>query len=200
MNTTNLRAEGLIAKSLFVEGKMTDNANYPTPNPSIAVLTAARQALESANAAAADGGHSAHLAKRMAVATLKGLLRDLAGHVTSVSSGDETMIVSSGFDVRKRTEAIGKLSAAGDLVARFTNFHGEVDLNWNVVRGAHLYQVYVNALDPADEGKWEMSGITTKSRHLVSGLETGKFYWFRVQAVGTAGYSPMSDIAKSLAA
>lgn len=196
----DLNAEGLISKALFVEGKMTDNAVFPTPTPTLVALTAARKALESANSAATDGGRSAHLAKRMAMESLRGILRDLAGYVVSMAAGSEEKIVSSGFDVRKRGEPANKLPAPGDLVARFTDFHGEVDLNWKSMRRARLFKTFVNAEDPADESKWVEVGTTTKSRYTMAGLETGKFYWFRVQAVGVAGHSPMSDVAKSLAA
>lgn len=196
----DLNAEGLISKALFVEGKLTGNATFPTPTPTLATLATARESLEQANAAATDGGRSAHLAKRMAMEVLRGLLRDLAGYVVSVAGGSEEKIVSSGFEVRRRNDPPGKLPAPGDLAARFTDFHGEVKLNWRSQRGARLFKVFVNAEDPADETKWTEVGSTTKSRYDVVGLETGKFYWFRVQATGVAGHSPMSDVAKSLAA
>lgn len=196
----DLNAEGLISKALFVEGKMTDNAVFPTPTPTLAALSAAREALELANAAATDGGRSAHLAKRLAMETLRGILRDLAGYVVSVAAGSEEKIVSSGFEVRRRGEPAGKLPAPADLVARFTDFHGVVELNWRSMRSARLFKLFLNADDPADEAKWAELGTTTKSSYEVAGLETGKFYWFRVQAVGVAGNSPMSDVAKSLAA
>lgn len=131
---------------------------------------------------------------------MRGILRDLAGYVTSVADGSEAVIISSGFEVRMRTDRIGKLPAPGDLVARLTDFHGGVDTVWKPVYGAYLYQVHMNSSEPLDESKWEMVGATTKIRHLVTGLETGRFHHFRVQAIGAAGPSPMSDIARSLAA
>lgn len=179
---------------------MAGNANFTSPTPTLAALALAREALVEANAAAKDGGRSAHLAKRLAMKDLRGLLRDLSGYVVSIAAGSEQVIVSSGFDVRRRSEPASALQVPGDLVARFTEFPGEVDLNWRSDRAVRLNQVFINAEDPADESKWVSVGTTTKSRFRVTGLVTGKYYWFRVQSTGVAGRSPMSDVAKSLAA
>jgi hypothetical protein len=196
----DLNAEGLISKSVFVEGKMADNADFPDPTPSLATVALAREALVEANAAARDGGRSAFLAKHLAMEHLYGLLRDLSGYVVSVAGGSEKVIVGSGFDVRKRSEPAMPPATPGDVVARFTAYPGVVDVSWKFDDAARLAQVFMNADDPADESKWVSVGTTTKSRFRVTGLVTGKFYWFRVQSTGVAGPSPMSDVAKSLAA
>jgi len=196
----DLNAEGLISKSVFVEGKMAGNTDFTSPTPTLAALALAREALVEANAAASDGGRSAFLAKRLAMENLRGLLRDLSGYVVSIAAGSEKVIVSSGFDVRRSPEPASSLTTPGDLVARFTEYPGEVEVDWRADRAVRLSQVFINAEDPADESKWVSVGTTTKSRFRVTGLETGKFYWFRVQSTGVAGRSPMSDVAKSLAA
>lgn len=46
--TSGLNAEQLIALSEYVEGKMTGNPNFTTPNPAIADVTAARELLVTA--------------------------------------------------------------------------------------------------------------------------------------------------------
>ena len=60
------------------------------------------------------------------------------------------------------------------------------------VEQAKTYTVQQNT-DINDPSKWTQIAIITKTKYLVSGLTSGTKYWFRVQAVGTAGEGPMSD-------
>lgn len=205
MKTIRVGLDGLsaidkVAKALFIHGKMTGNASFPTPVPTLVVLDAARVALESAVAETLNGGKAATFAKNQAEDELDELITQLAGYVISVAGSDEAMILSSGFELRKRGSPIGDLPAPEKLRARFTDQHGQIKLDWSRVQGASLYQVYQNDTDPTKEELWKLLTMTTRSRHMVDGLTTGQYYWFRVNAVGTAGESPMSDPATSLAA
>ncbi len=206
MKTIKLGLDGLsaiekVAKSLFIETKMTAAiATFPTPSPTLLVVKAAREDLEAAVAETLNGGKAATFAKDQAEAVLTELLTQLAGYVMSVAGSDEAKILSSGYELRRRGDPIGDLPAPVNLVATFTDFPGRIDLDWDPVYGAHLYQVYQNDLDPNDPAKWKLITMTTASKFVIEGLVTGVYYWFRVNAVGTAGESPMSDPAKSLCA
>ena len=205
MKTIKVGLDGLtpiekVAKSLYIETKMTGNPDFTTPVPSLAAVKNARLTLEQAVADTLNGGKAATFAKDQAEDVLDELLTQLAGYVVSVAGGDEAKIRGSGYDLRKRGEPIGDLPAPPNLKATFSEVPGRIDLAWGGVHGAHLYQVFMNTTDPDDEAAWKLITMTTRSRHVVLGLTTGKFYWFRVNAVGTAGESPMSDPAKSLAA
>lgn len=194
---SKLNANGLVAKSLFVETKMAGNANFPTPVPALAALTAGREELEDAMVEAMDGGKTAHLRKRNAVANLTMLLIEEAAYVTSVSGGDEVKIISSGFDVRKVPTPIGDLNAPGNLRATFTEFPGRVKLRWDPEYGAYSYLVYRKP-DGADEDAYAVVANVTRASFEDEGLTTGKFYWYKVVALGAAGPSPASDPARTL--
>lgn len=206
MKTIKVGLDGLtaldkVAKSLYIETKMAaEVATFPTPVPPLATVKTARQDLEAAVAATLNGGKAATLAKDQAEDALDELLTQLAGYVVSVAGGDEAILLKSGFDLRRRGSPIGDLPAPVDVRAGFTTTPGRIDLDWQRVYGAVLYQVYQNAVDPDVEAEWKLITMTTRSKHAVEDLVTGKYYWFRVNAVGTAGESPMSDPAKSLCA
>ncbi|MBL0127437.1 MAG: fibronectin type III domain-containing protein [Flavobacteriales bacterium] len=192
-----LTSSGLVAKALFVETKMTGNANFTTPVPSIAAITTARGELEAAIVSAMDGGKSAHLDKRVKEAALILLLIEEAAYVTSVSGGDVVKIISSGFDVRKVPTPIGLLDAPGNLRATLTAFPGQAKLRWDPQYGAYSYLVYRKP-DGAEESEWALIATETRASYTDEGLTTGKFYWFKVVAIGAAGPSPASDPAKTL--
>lgn len=63
------------------------------------------------------------------------------------------------------------------------------------------YQIFAYATDPEDAAAWQLLGFTSKSRYTVEALESGTFYWFRVQALGRKGLlSPLSRPVRALAA
>ena len=53
--------------------------------------------------------------------------------------------------------------------------------------------------DPAGLTGWQHIGTPTKSSMTATGLTSGKRYWFRVSANGTAGPGPASEVATKVA-
>lgn len=198
--TSGLNAKALIAKSQYVEGMMTSNANFPTPNPTIASLTAARVALVAA-VAQAESRAIADIAVRNQLAVdLRILLVNLARYVNNVSAGDVDKAVSSGFDPAKKPEPSTHLDPPAKLEARVSAFEGCVDLGWKRVEDARMYQVYMNAGDPSDAKLWEMVAVSSRTRTRITDLVPGKFYSFRVTALGRIGEGPASDVVSGRAA
>ncbi|PYS47941.1 MAG: hypothetical protein DMF68_14680 [Acidobacteria bacterium] len=75
---------------------------------------------------------------------------------------------------------------------------GEVDLQWDTVRGARSYVIEISA-DPPTNTSWQHKTVSTKSRATIEGLTSGTKYWFRVAAVGANGQSGWSDPATKIA-
>lgn len=204
MKTIKVGLDGLsalekVAKALYIEGKLTGNASFPTPQPTVAALTAARTKLENAIAAALNGGKDATFAKNTAEDELDELIVQEAGYVVSVAGGDEALILSAGYEVRKPGSPIGPLPQVANLRADLTDQPGEILLDWDPQYGAHEFEAQRNDGDPADELGWKVVAFTTKSKHLDKGLASGSTHWYRVRARGTAGDSPFSDPARAMA-
>lgn len=195
-----LKAPDLVGKSAHVEESMTGNANFPTPSPSLADLSAARVALVDAIKLAESGAHAAIATKNVAAKTLARLLTNMARYVNSVASGDPAMAVTSGFDLAKRPDPIDKLEAPTQFEGRTAAIAGEIDLRWKGVHGARMYFVYVCDGDPANGGTWRNIGMCTKARFVAQGLETNKYYAFRVTAAGRVGEGPVSEVVTAKAA
>ena len=200
MRLSRLGAADLLELGRKVVIAMTANANFPTPNPALADVTAALDTLEAANIAAKGGGIVPHEAKREAVRTVEGLMRALADYVNNVANGDRGVILSAGFGTNRRAEPVGILPAPKGLLAMVSSFAGTVELDWDPVAGSNQYTVYMKDSDPDDGQPWLPVHATTRSKAAITDLESGKFYWFRVTAFGTAGISPASDPARSFAA
>lgn len=195
-----LKPADLVGKSEHIEGAMTGNANFATPTPSVAQLTAARTALVAAIAAAESGAHAAIASKNAAAKNLATLITKMSRYVNSVAAGDVDKAVSSGFELAKQPDPIDHLNAPTKFEGRTAAIAGQVDLRWKSVYGARVYFVYMSETDPNAGGTWKNIGVSSKGRFVAKGLKTDQFYSFRVTAVGVVGEGPVSEMVTAKAA
>lgn len=181
--------------------KLTGNAAFATPIPTLAALTAAADRLDTAVDAYEFSRSRLDKQERdFAFAELKGLRQDLGGYVQTVSNGDAELITSAGFEMEAARKPLGLLEAPVDVRATVRPYPGSVEVRFKGVRGRLAYQVYICAGDPLVAADWKLHTVTGKVRLIVDELESGKTYFFRVEALGAAGVSPVSDIASAKAA
>ena len=173
---------------------MTGNANFTTPAPSLASITTAATALETAyNAAqtARQVAKSLTSAQQVKDAALDFLLTQEANYVQNTSNGDRTKIESSGFGVRNTPAPIGPLAMVTDLAVAPSQNEGSADLKWKPVHGAKSY--LIERAPDATTLAWNGIAAPTKARASVNTMTPGQKYWFRVAGVGAAGPGPWSE-------
>ena len=202
LGLTGLTSKALVEKGRNCVDMLTGNASFTLPAGFLASITTACNVLEEADQEVLfNGGKINYQAKRAAEKVLKDLIRELAGYVQAQSSGDEAKILSAGFDVRRQGKPVEELGEVQNLRPVLTSFQGTAKLRWDVVEDATNYQVFSNTTGPDAMDRWELVAFTSKARYTVEALESGKFYWFRVQALGRKSLkSPMSQVIKALAA
>jgi hypothetical protein len=98
---------------------MTDNAFFPTPNPSVAELKQATQEYQQALYDAAGRDQQLVAIKDNRRAVLRSMLSRMAEYVTSVANGNREILLSSGFKLARNREAddlkpIGELEVCTD--------------------------------------------------------------------------------------
>ncbi len=176
---------------------MTGNANFATPSPTLASITTKTDDLETkfndAQAARLTAQQKTALqdtAERAADAAVT----QLASYVDNTTAGDAAKIQSAGMEVRATPAPVGTLPAPAGLVATIGDLDGEIDLDWDSVRGATSY-VMQRSVDPPTATSWQSAGVVTKSKGSVTGLTSGTKYWFRAAAVGAAGQGAWSNPA-----
>jgi hypothetical protein len=201
MGLSGLNPTALAAKSENLEDAMTGNTDFPTPDPAIADITAARVALQNWIAKASFGDRRARDRRDDLALELRALLTKLAKYVAFTADGDRTIIRSSGFEVAKQPEPLPPLDRPTDLVAERSSHQGRVMLDWKSVRGTLNYLVEMTTDDPAlVDANWSITGYTSKSRYQVDNLAPGTKYWFRVKSLGARDNSAFSDPALIMAA
>ncbi|MFH1227651.1 MAG: fibronectin type III domain-containing protein [Planctomycetota bacterium] len=175
--------------------KMTGNPNFTTPVPALVDITAKKTATITAqNTAEVKRLDSKGATEDLADAAkeLDLILTQAALYVENVSGGDVAKILSAGMSVKDAGAPVGQLLPPTDLSATAGNNDGEIDLNWEPVRGARSYVIHITT-DPNVPDSWEPKTNATESFAAITGLTSGQKYWFKVAGIGAAGQGPFSD-------
>jgi hypothetical protein len=186
----------LIAFVRNVVTLMTGNAQYPTPSPTLAAVTSAVDAFETAVHDALDGGKMAILTRNAARESLLTLMRQLAAYVQGNCDGSIVLLGSSGFGaVRAKSPSYLPDIPANQRLAQ-TGTSGELRLNFDRVPNAVNYSIQSAT---APEGPWTDWGLSTTTRVTIDGLTPGKVYWAQACANGSAGSSDFGGPATAMA-
>jgi hypothetical protein len=185
------------AKSAYMRrlaAGVTGNPNFPASTPTAAVLLAKADAIDITY----NEAHAARLISKTKTAAMddmcaegEALVAQLASYVDGASGGDAAIIESAGFSTRATPTPIGELPAPVDLQVQPSEFSGSANVKWKSVNGAKSY-IVERALDNVDM-QWATIGTSTKKETSLNSMLSGKKYWFRVAAVGSAGQSAWSD-------
>ncbi len=199
--TVKLGLDGLTPVQVVERGRahiaaLTGNPVYTTPTPTLVVLGAACDALETADiAVTTNGGKQDYVVRNQRLDELKELIKELAGYVQAVSGGDPEKIASAAFATRKLPEPSGVLPAPGNLRVRITTKPGQLNIRWDGVKDRRIYLLEINDGDPLVEANFRLLLMLSKNFHTATDLTSHKDYSFRVSAVGADGQGPWSDVA-----
>jgi hypothetical protein len=206
MSKTKLNINGLTIPEKIARGRqivtaLTGNANFPSPQPTLAAVTTSINDLDAAYAASQKARQEAKTRtseQNQKEDAFNQVLTQLAAHVESMSGGDESKIMSAGMDVRSAASAPSQLSTPEGLMATAGDHEGEIDLQWNSVDAARSYEIERSA-DPPTTESWKHETVSTRSSATIQGLTSGTKYWFRVASIGAQGQSGWSDPALKIA-
>jgi hypothetical protein len=170
---------------------MTGNANFPTPSPTLAIITTALNAFTVALSDAADGGIEKTAVKNAKRTELVSLLRQLASYVFATADEDMTKLLSSGFPAQKTARPpIGPLPAPATPFVSQGPVSGSLSASTPPINGAYIYNWRVAlASAPTVFVKQVQS---TAASNTFDGLTPGQIYNVQLNAVGTAGASDWS--------
>ena len=175
-------------KAKFIIDSMTGNPHFTDPVPAIADITTANDEYIAARSAAETGDHESVTIKNQKREVLENLLNRLALYVEANANGDEAIMLSSGFSLSKHPEPVGILPKPEHFSVRPTE-RGMISLNLRAIPGAESYQFEYRL---AEDSQWTIE-VHTASNILITGLESGKEYMFRVAAIGAASERVYSD-------
>ncbi|HKZ66465.1 MAG TPA: hypothetical protein VJ111_08930 [Chitinophagaceae bacterium] len=214
----NLRKQPVsikIAKARHYVTSMTGNANFATPNPTLASVTTAINALETAANNAAGGGTELTAIMHEKETIVDNRLTQLGAYVEGIANNDPpnaaSIVLSAGMDLKKPNVPVGPVATPQNLRADFGAQPGQIKLRckksvgttaliWEMMAGALPAPLAAPAVTwvPVSNADFP-SGVTSASKHIAMGLVSGISYSFRVSAVGAVNQSGWSDVAAKTA-
>ena len=182
-----------IERGRLIIGKMTGNANYTTPSPTLVVVGGAADALETAYNA--SRGHDKELVALMKLRRIDLLfvIGQLAAYVQLTSDGDEEKILSSGFSVRS-ARVIHPDIAGPVFNVQLTDGSnsGKIKVTWDEASDAVIY-ILEGSTSIDFPGNDNVLGCTTRTQKEIGGLTPGTRYWIKVRALGKEEGGPESE-------
>ena len=188
----------LVTDVTAITTAMTGNPSYPTPLPSLADVTTAKDGFVTALANAADGGTLLTAIKNEKRAELVALVRNLASYAQVACNGDMTVLLSSGFPIQKpQREPVGVLPAPARLTMTLGPRSGELRTAAERIPGAAIYNWQLTTA--ANPTVVLQSVQTTAASVTFDGLTPGVVYRAVANVVGAAGPSNWSEPVTQMA-
>lgn len=178
--------------SRHIQKKMAGNSHFLLPDPDLATIKTTTDRLEQSFIEASRGDLNKKAEMRLRRAELKELISRLAYYVQHASKGNEEIILSSGFSVRKKKEKAVVPFRPEGLKVKPAVREGELELVWTAVKGATFYIIAICSKE-LNLDSFELRTVSQKARVTISGLQGVERYWFRVAAANAAGVSGWSD-------
>lgn len=182
----------LSIKASNVVEQMTENPHFPTPNPSLETITEVQGAYTDALKKAETGGKKETAFKNECRENLEMVLKLETDYVQQASEGNETIILSSGFDVNRKPSMVGPLAKATGLTIKTGENKGSIQISCNIVEHASFYEFEYTDVPATPASIW-LKKTSTKHKLLIDGLTSGKQYVFRVAGAGSDPSRNWSD-------
>lgn len=172
LNFSGLNAQDIALRGETVYNNLIGNVNFTSCAAYLPTLTTEVAALKAAIIIAKDEGTKAETsAVYDAEKKVKRVLKVISAVITFEAAGNETKLLTSGFELRAYTPPTPK-----SFNAKQGKLSGTVDLEINSY-GAAAYAWEISA-DPIST--WNPIALSTVSKTTVTGLTPGIKYWFRV--------------------
>jgi len=169
---------------------------FVTPDPPLATITTAVDALETAYENSRDGGKAKTAFMYLQEKELTGLMTKLVAYVQATSGGDETIILLAGMSVKSPKTPPQPLDAPQNLRVIMGRLAGDITPKWKNLLSCRLYMVETSI----DGITWVSAGNSTKATITLSGFTSGSKVWVRAAGVNAKGQGPWSSPAQGMAA
>jgi hypothetical protein len=174
-----------IAQGNLLKSSMTGNANFVTPNPSLATLgakTDAMQAKLTARDAAVEAAKMATEQLHTAVADYDATVTTLAAYAENITGGDAAKLESGGFELRADAVPVTELGQVKNLDVKTNGYPGRFLGDWDPLHGAKAYEVQLSP-EPMTDSTWETVKVAPASKVKLDDLPSGSKRWLRVRGI-----------------
>jgi hypothetical protein len=161
---------------------MKNNAGFPNPIPTVPEMEKKYADFQVALNIAGRYDRTLSSAKNDRKAELIGMLEKWDDYVATVSNGDKTMLLSSGFDIAGIKSTVQDLTPIEQLDVEIGPI-GQAMVSIKRVPGARMYAFQCTPDPITPESVWATE-TTTDRENTFTNLNSIAKYWFRVIAYG----------------
>jgi hypothetical protein len=184
------KIKNIIAFAQNVATALTENASFPSPNPSLATFQADIAALVAAEAAVLSRTKGAVETRNAKLAVVKTDLDNLKAYVQTVANAAppanaEEVIESAGMTVKKVTSRDKAVLAVSQ---------GPVSGSVAIVAKAAASEAAYDWQYSTDQKTWTALPMTMQAKTSATGLTAGTLYYFRVQALTRSGEQDFTQV------
>jgi hypothetical protein len=135
----------------------------------------------------------AALAKRATkVSAMRDRTTSAASALMAATGGEPAALLAAGLGIVKDKQAVGVPGAPTRLRILSTDYEGRVRLCWKRPVRRCAFRIETTT-DRAARTGWKQAAICVKQTCDVTGLASGRKYWFRVAAANAHGQGPWSQ-------
>ena len=195
----NLKCQDKIALALRIQTGLEETQTFKGASVLIEELEKSRALLEKAIEISAFGDKRGIASRNLLEKRIDDVIRKAAAFVNHESNGDESLILATGFELRKRNNKPLDLTKPKELRIERTENSGELKLNWKPVKNSRNYMVQFGLKISSKETTWD-THFSTRCTCILDALKPGKIYRIRILAVGAKGVSQPSEVLEIMAA
>jgi len=182
-----------IERARLIVTRLTGNAAFPTPSPTLSDVSDAADALEIAYNDSRNRDKNKVAIMKLRRKEMLFLISQLAAYVQQASGGDEEKIRSSGFYVRSSNHTHPAVAGqVHNVRVADGSTSGKIKVSWDKAENAALYVVLVST-DPDKFNPDSAKGFTTRTSKEIGDLDTGVKYWIRILPLGREEMGPLSE-------
>ncbi len=190
---SRLRDDDIDTKSQAIIDSLTGNADFPNPIPTLAEITASRNAYVEALSANELGGKQATLRKNLARKDLEKQLGLLGLYVQANCNGSELIALGSGFEIQKSRTPIGILAKPSNFKVENGPLAASLYASVDKIEGAKSYLFEITKAPVTEDSIWQVESSTAKT-FLFEDLVAGTQYAIKVAGVGSNPKKVFSDV------
>jgi len=180
----------IVARTREIVDAMTDNVNFATPNPSLALVTASVDLLEKKYNASRRKGKALTDAMILQLKSHRALMVKVLAYVQQESGGDSIKIQSASIEVKGAPTPKPALGKIQNLRGNVSNIIGVTDLAWQSEKDARTYVIQISP----DSIVWvDRKESPTRADVAITGLVPESFSYYRVAGVNAAGRGAYSN-------
>lgn len=182
----------LSVKATTIGDDLTNNPSFPTLAEAATAIKAKNASFITLLSKMSEGNKQLTIEKNQVRQELEDLLGSTAVKVQDISGGNELLILSAGFDVKRKPAPVGLLDRPANVTANPGPTRGSLEISWDVVPNAYIYELQYTEAPSNGDSKW-MRVSNTKHKMVIDNLVRGKAYAIQVACAGSDPRRVWSD-------